>query len=100
MIFMKTIRFKYCFNEILIMKRIKEGKKGFFRKIWNFLWKEDSFLSWITFLLVVFIFIKFIFFPSISFIAGTSLPIVIVESCSMYHDSSFNIWWEKNKNWY
>ncbi len=70
------------------------------KKTWNFLWHDDSILSWITFIVVVFIIIKFIFFPTLSFITGTSLPIVIVESCSMYHSSSFNTWWENNSDWY
>ena len=70
------------------------------KKFWNFLWNGNSFLSWITFLIIIFIFIKFIFFPILSLVFGTSLPIVIVESCSMYHDYNFNDWWERNKEWY
>ncbi len=70
------------------------------KKFWDFLWNGTSFLSWISFLIIIFVFIKFIFFPTLSFIFGTSLPIVIVESCSMYHDYDFNDWWEKNKEWY
>jgi len=34
---------------------------------------------------LAFVIIKFVFFPGLSFITGTSLPLVIVESCSMYH---------------
>ena len=70
------------------------------KRFWNFIWNGESFLSWITFLVIIFIFIKFIFFPSISYIMGTSLPIVIVESCSMYHGSDFDDWWNSNGNWY
>jgi len=79
------------------------NKNDFFRQIkkfWNFLWNGDSFLSWITFLVVIFVFIKLIFFPAISFAMGTSLPIVIVESCSMYHGSNFENWWNLNGDWY
>lgn len=77
-------------------KRIKKVLKV----AWNFFWNEDSLLSWIVFLGVIFLFIKFIFFPVLSLIFGTSLPIVIVESCSMYHDSKFNEWWDKSSGWY
>jgi len=74
--------------------------KEMLKKTWNFLWKDDSFLSWIVFMVVIFIFIKFIFFPSISFLTGTSLPLVIVESCSMYHNSDFETWWDNYGDWY
>lgn len=54
------------------------------RKIWDFL-QEDSFPSFGVTLVLAFVVIKFIFFPGLSFLTGTSLPLVIVESCSMYH---------------
>ena len=53
-------------------------------KSWVFL-KEDSWPSFFVTLLLAFIIIKFIFFPGLSLITGTNLPLVIVESCSMYH---------------
>ena len=62
------------------MKRVKE----YLKRIWEFL-KQDSWASFAVTLFIAFVFIKFIFFPGISLITGTSLPIVIVESCSMYH---------------
>lgn len=78
-------------------------EKGFknFKKIWNrfwyLLWKDDSLKGWIFSIVFLFIFIKFIFFPGLSLITGTSLPLAIVESCSMYHQgglfSSFDAWW-------
>jgi len=54
------------------------------KKAWNFL-EEDSWSSFVVTLLLAFVIIKFIFFPGLSLITGTSLPLVIVESCSMYH---------------
>jgi signal peptidase I len=59
-------------------------QKNILRKFWDFL-KEDSWPSLLVFLIISIIFIKFIFFPALSFITGTPLPLVIVESCSMYH---------------
>ncbi len=54
------------------------------RRIWNFL-QEDSWPSFAVTLILAFVVIKFVFFPGLSFLTGTSLPLVIVESCSMYH---------------
>jgi len=84
------------------MKKEKKRYKGNnpFAKFWDFIWNGDSFLSWFVFLIVVFVFIKFIFFPTLSFIFSSSLPIVIVESCSMYHDEKFDAWWTNNGELY
>jgi signal peptidase len=54
------------------------------KKFWNFL-KEDSWQSLLVSVVLAFILIKFILFPTLSLVTGTSLPLVIVESCSMYH---------------
>jgi len=78
-------------------------KKGW-DKFWFILWKDDSFKGWIFSIIFLFIFIKFVFFPTLSLITGTSLPLAIVESCSMYHDnnllSNYNEWWEGHNNKY
>ena len=47
--------------------------------------KKDSWPSFVVTLVLAFIIIKFVFFPALSLVTGTSLPLVIVESCSMYH---------------
>lgn len=73
--------------------------KIFFERFWYLLWKDNSFKGWLLSLIVIFVFIKFIFFPLLSLATGTSLPLAIVESCSMYHQgnvfSIFSNWWEK-----
>jgi len=58
--------------------------------------KKDTWQSWIISLILIVILIKFIIFPILSLITGTSLPLVVVESCSMYHQSNFNNWWQDN----
>ncbi len=99
--------FKDTFNKV---------KKG-----WNWLWYSDSFLSWITAVIVIFIFVKFIFFPLLSLTMGTSLPLAGVESSSMDHgivtddlgrltlcdnveskkeSIDFNKYWENCGKWY
>jgi signal peptidase I len=69
------------------------------KKFWKFL-KKDTWQSWIVSLILAFIIIKLIFFPGLSFVMGTSLPLVVVESCSMYHEAGFEKWWESNFAWY
>ncbi len=62
----------------------KGVEENIFQKFWKFL-KKDNFASLVVSLILAFIFIKFLFFPGLSLITGTSLPLVIVESCSMHH---------------
>jgi len=62
-------------------KKIKKEIK----KAWNWVWNSDSILSWIVALILIFILIKFVFFPLLSLIFGTSLPLAGVESSSMDH---------------
>jgi len=69
------------------------------KQIWEYL-KRDTWDSWIVSIILVFIVIKYIFFPLMSLITGASLPLVIVESCSMYHYSNFESWWLDNSEWY
>ena len=83
------------------MKRNNEKDlKNILKRFWKFIWHGDSLLSWIMFIVIIFVFIKFIFFPTLSLVTGTQLPIVIVESCSMYHDREFEKWWGLNRDWY
>jgi signal peptidase I len=54
------------------------------KKFWGFL-QEDSWTSLAITLLFAFVIIKLVFFPGLAFLTGSELPLVIVESCSMYH---------------
>lgn len=69
------------------------------KKFWNFL-KADTWQSWIVSIILLVIIIRFIFFPLMSLVTGTSLPLVIVESCSMYHPSDFDAFWTQQGAWY
>ena len=65
-------------------------------KFWKFM-QEDSLKSLLVFFIIAIIFIKFILFPGLSLLTGTPLPLVIVESCSMYHqENGFDKAFEKN----
>src|SRR3972149_8754713 len=83
---------------------LKEDLKKFWKRFWFLLWKDDSLKGWIFSVVFLFVFIKFIFFPVLSFTTGTSLPLAIVESCSMYHRgdivSNFGSWWTRHESKY
>jgi len=86
------------------LKKIGGKTKQGFKKFWFLLWKDNSLKGWIFSLLFLFIFIKFIFLPGLSLATGTSLPLAIVESCSMYHQgnffSNFNSWFNRHESKY
>lgn len=85
-------------------KKNWKALKSFLDKFWFLVWKDDSFKGWIISIIFIFIVIKFIFFPSLSFVTGTELPLAIVESCSMYHTgnllSNYDNWWEGREGKY
>lgn len=62
------------------------------KKFWNFL-KEDSWQSTLVSLVLLIILIKFVLFPILTLATSSPLPLVVVESCSMYHNSNFDDWW-------
>lgn len=70
-------------------KRIKRGWK----KVWYFIWEDDSWASWFVNVILAFILIKFVVYPVLGIILSTSHPIVAVVSSSMEHDGSFDDWW-------
>ena len=82
----------------------EERGKKFFKKFWYFLWKDNSIKGWIFSLVFLFVVIKFLFFPLLSLVTGTTLPLAIVESCSMYHKgnlfSDFDAWWDRHEEKY
>jgi hypothetical protein len=55
------------------------------KKSWNWIWNSNSILSWLVALVIIFVLVKFVFFPVMSLITGTSLPLAGVESSSMSH---------------
>jgi len=65
----------------MIFRKLIKNTKNF----WNWIWNSDSILSWVVALIVIYLFVKFIFFPGLSLIVGSSLPLAGVESSSMDH---------------
>ena len=90
------------FIHISFMKRSDANK--FLKKFWDVVWRDDSPKGWIISLVFIFLVIKFAFFPLMTLATGTAFPLVIVESCSMYHDgnpiSNFDDWWKGHANKY
>ncbi len=70
------------------------------RKIWDFIWKSNSIWSWVINIILAFIIVKFLIYPGLGLILGTTHPVVAVVSSSMHHDQSFNSWFDNNKDWY
>ncbi|MBI2508215.1 signal peptidase I [Candidatus Woesearchaeota archaeon] len=61
------------------------------KKLWWFIWKDDSFASLLVNILIAIVLIKFVVYPILGLILGTSFPVVAVVSCSMQHDAT-NCW--------
>lgn len=69
-------------------------------KIWDFIWYEDSLASWFVNIILAFLIVRFIIYPLLGLLLGTSYPLVAVVSSSMEHDTDFEAWWSENKAWY
>ena len=79
----------------------KEALKSSLKRLWRFIWHEDSLASWIVNIILAFILIKFIVYPLLGALLGTAFPIVAVVSPSMEHSSgNFDTWWASNGKWY
>ena len=70
------------------------------KKIWWFIWEDDSIASWIVNIILAFVLIKFVVFPGLGWILSTDYPIVAVVSDSMEHRTSFDAWWALHENFY
>lgn len=66
-------------------KITKNLKKG-----WNYIWKENTILSWILAFIIAFVIIKYIFYPLLELATGTEFPLVAVVSNSMSHKPDEN----------
>lgn len=73
-------------------KKIKEIKKAL-RKVWWFIWESNSIWSWIVNIILAFVIIKFLIYPGLGFMLGTTHPVVAVISSSMEHPYQLDEWW-------
>lgn len=70
------------------------------KRIWHFLWEEDSVWSWIANIVIAFLLIKFLVYPGLGLLLGTKFPVVAVISTSMDHAGKFEQWWGRQEQWY
>lgn len=70
------------------------------KKVWHFIWVDDSAASWIVNIIIAFVLIKFLIYPGLGLAFGTSFPIVAVVSGSMEHDQKFDLWWDSQQQFY
>ena len=70
------------------------------KRIWHFIWVEDSAASWIVNIILAFVLIKFLIYPGLGLVFGTQFPIVAVVSGSMEHHQDFDSWWSGQQQFY
>ena len=63
----------------------KKKLKTAWKKIWWFIWEDDSIWSWIVNIVLAFVIIKFLIYPGLGLVLGTTHPVVAVVSGSMEH---------------
>jgi signal peptidase I len=68
--------------------------KKILKKTWHFIWHSNSVWSWIVNIILAFVIIKFLLYPGLGLVMGTSHPIVAVVSGSMEHNGNFDEWWQ------
>ena len=71
------------------------------KKLWWFIWHDNSIWSWIVNVILAFLIVKFLVYPGLGLLLGTTHPVVAVISNSMNHNGvDFDDWWDKNKEIY
>jgi signal peptidase I len=85
------------------------------KKLWKFIWSDESIWSWLANIGVAFLVIRFLLYPLLGIILGTPFPIVAVVSESMEHGlhndvlcgrefhefrESFDNYWQVCGEWY
>lgn len=79
----------------LMKRRISSIQKywSLVKEKWESIFPEGTARGWIGEVLIAFIVIKFLVYPALGLIFGTTYPIVAVVSGSMEHDGNFDNWW-------
>ncbi len=78
----------------------KKSFKGIMKKVWHFIWEDNSIWSWLVNIVLAIVLIKFIIYPALGLALGTSFPIVAVVSESMEHDYEFDEFWGNKGSFY
>lgn len=80
------------------MRKEQRKRRRVLKRVWKFIWYDDSLLSWIVNIVLAFLIIKFLVYPGLGLVFGTNLPVVAVISDSMDHKADFNTWWGETPN--
>ena len=79
---------------------LRIGKVMKVKRVWNFIWEDDSLISWVVNVILAFLIVKFLIFPGLGLVLDTSHPVVAVVSESMDHRGNFDDWWTRQGQWY
>ncbi len=63
------------------------------KRVWKFVWNDNSVWSWIFNAALAFVIIKFLVYPGLGLVLQTESPVVAVISDSMRHNGDFDKWW-------
>ncbi|MBI4016805.1 MAG: hypothetical protein HY363_03880 [Candidatus Aenigmarchaeota archaeon] len=69
--------------------------KDHLKKLWWFIWEDNSPASWVVNVILAFVLIKYGLYPALGAILGTTYPVVAVMSGSMEHDTALDEWWQE-----
>lgn len=70
------------------------------KRVWKFLWNDNSIWSWLINAALAFVIIKFLVYPGLGLMLQTSYPVVAVISDSMQHQAEFDVWWKTMEPFY
>ena len=76
------------------------NRKQALKKVWYFIWEDDSVWSWLVNIVLAFLLIKFVVYPGLGYVFKTTHPVVAVVSESMEHNGNFDDWWKRQGSWY
>jgi signal peptidase I len=81
----------------------EKGKTSFkkiLKKVWYFIWEDNSVWSWLVNIILAVVLIKFVIYPGLGLALGTQYPVVAVVSGSMEHDGNFDYFWDLHGTFY
>ena len=80
--FWKIMLFKKKKKNIELPKKLSEWRV---KHYWFYVWHGEQWHSFLVFCLLAFIFVKFVFFPTLGLALGTDYPVVAIVTGSMEH---------------
>src|SRR3989344_1005874 len=75
--------------------------KRILKKVWHFVWEDNSVWPWIVNIVLAFLIVYFVIYPGLGLLFGTSLPVVAVVSGSMEHNKlGFDDFYQGQRSFY